>query len=274
MKKDMLSRFEYLETRLYWGGGITARELGEACGLTRQNAQGVIAEYRRRHPGNMTFSGSLKRQIASEVFTPHYINPNPGPFLDYQRGAAMMAFYRDQEDWGGLPFHDIDRLLRPRLSTEPVREVITGLQQKQAVSIYYHAKTGTRMRDISPNQLIFASNRYHIRAYCHYTEKFLDFVLSRIVYAESTRTEWISSHEDSEWNTYVKLFFKPNEQLPAEAKDALLLDFPLDKHGLFMIPCRQALEFYVVREMLTVDMRYGCSRWARELSGKHSTGKS
>ena len=267
MKKDTLSRFEYLETKLYWGGGITARELGEACGLTRQNAQGVIAEYRRRHPGNITFNSSLKRQTASETFTPNYINPNPGPFLDYQRGATMMAFYRDQEDWGGLPFHDVDRLLRPQLPTQPVREVIAGLQQKQAVTIYYHAKTGARMRDISPNQLIFAGNRYHVRAYCHYTKKFLDFVLSRIVHAESTQTEWVSSHDDTEWNTYVTIFFKPNEQLPSEAKDALLRDFPLNDCGSFVIRCRQALEFYVLREMLNLDTKYGCSRWIREKLG-------
>jgi hypothetical protein len=91
MKKDTLNRFAYIETRLYWGGGLTAGELAQACDLTRQNAQGVIKAYRDKHPGNIAFDTSLKRQVAGEHFEPNYISPSPGPFRNRLVPSAKIS---------------------------------------------------------------------------------------------------------------------------------------------------------------------------------------
>jgi len=263
MKCDTLERFAFIETQLLWGGGLTARELGEACGLARQNAQNVIADYRRRHPENIRTSRKQKRQVATEHFTPHYINPDPGAFLDYQRARAMVEYFRDGESGGGLPFHDVDRLLRPTLHLNPVQTVMTGLRQRRVVTIYYYAKTGARMREISPNTLIFASNRYHIRAYCHLMKKHLDFVVPRITYAElpETDTEWTSDRDDPEWHTWMRLSFRPNPALPEEVVDALCLDHGIVGKEAWEIRCRQALALYVKRELLGVDDERGIPLW-------------
>jgi hypothetical protein len=61
MKLDTQSRFAFIETRLYWGEGVTARELAEVFGFARQTAQGVIEDYRRRHPEAIVFDASRKR---------------------------------------------------------------------------------------------------------------------------------------------------------------------------------------------------------------------
>ncbi len=92
MKKDMLSRFAYIETRLYWSDGLTAGNLAKAFRLARQNAQGVIADYRRRHPDNMFFDAKRKRQVMTPTFSPHYISTSPAAFLPYQRGVAMSSY--------------------------------------------------------------------------------------------------------------------------------------------------------------------------------------
>lgn len=86
-------------------------------------------------------------------------------------------------------------------------------------------------------------------------------MLSRIVQAEPSTTEWVSSLEDKDWNTFINLCFKPNAQLPAEVQQALQCDFPFDEQGTFTIRCRRALAFYVKRELLTVDSRYGAPLW-------------
>ncbi len=169
MKSDIYSRFAFIETRLYWGDGFTARELAEAFGLTRQTAQGVIDEYRHRHPGAIVFDASRKRQVAGADFRPCYVRSSAGEFLDYLRGQAMIAYYREEKDWSGLPFHDVDRLLRPYLQSEPIRQMMSALNAQRAITIYYQSKRSAQMRDFSPNQLIFAGNRYHVRGYCHST---------------------------------------------------------------------------------------------------------
>lgn len=261
MKNDMLERFAYLETQLYWGGGITAGELAHAFGLVRQTAQGVIDHYRRLHPASMKFCPSRKRHIAQPNFEPHYIRPGAGEFLDYLRGEAMSAHYRDIEDWSSFSLHDADRLLRPNLRREPVHTVLSALRNQCVVTIEYQSKFRILTRDFSPNHLIFAENRYHVRGYCHVANQFLDFVLSRIVHAELSPDEWFSSYDDEEWNRIVELRFKPNPQLPDEARRALSWDHPMNSDGCWVIGCRQAMAYYVRRELLVKDSQYDCPRW-------------
>lgn len=261
MKNDIKSRFAYIETQLLWGGGITARELGEALGLARQNAQGVIAAYRDKHPGNMVVDRRAKRQMASENFQPHYISADPGAFLDYQRAVTMSGYFKQGDEGVDLPFHDVDRLLRPQLPPNPVQIVIAALRRQQVVTIYYHAKTGARMRDISPNSLIFAGNRYHLRAYCHLMKQHLDFVLSRVTHAEPSEDEWVSSHDDAGWQIWLNLVFEPDPGLPEEAASAMRHDHGLGMGETHHIHCRKALAFYVKRELTAVDAELGRPRW-------------
>lgn len=88
------------------------------------------------------------------------------------------------------------------------------------------------LRIISPNQLVFVNNRYHIRAYCHFKEIYLDFVISNIILAEFADDEWISSEEDVEWNTFVSVKLSPNPELPKDTQNALLKRFEIEKKGV------------------------------------------
>lgn len=261
MKNDTLERFAYLETQLYWGGGITAGELGQAFNLARQTAQGVIDRYRRLHPESMEFCPNKKRHVARSGFEPHYVRRGAGEFLDYLRGEEMVAHYRDIEGWSSLSLHDADRLLRPKLRREPIHIVLSALRKQRVVTIEYQSRFRILTREFSPNHLIFADNRYHVRGYCHVTQEFLDFVLSRIVHAEPSSTEWFSSHDDEGWNRIIELRFRVNPQLPEEARQALSWDHPMNSDGCWVITCRQAMAYYVRRELLARDGQYDCSRW-------------
>ncbi len=261
MKHDTINRFALIETMLLWGDGLTARELGDICGLARQNAQAVISTYRERHPDDIRTDRKLKRQVAADSFKPHYINKEAGAFLDYQRALSLMGYFKDGNEDVTLPFHDVDRLLRHKLYHEPARAVIAGIRRHETVAIYYHAKSGARMRIISPNTMIFAGNRYHLRAYCHLKEGYLDFVISRIVFAEAAKAQWVSSHDDTAWNTRIMLRFEPEPKLSADVANALRIDYGIDKGETFNIRCRKALGFYVKRELLAVDDLLKSSRW-------------
>jgi len=265
MNHDTKTRFAFIETCLLWGSGLTANQLAQAFGIARQNAQQVISRYRQQHPGNIRLQS--RKQVATTCFEPYYIRRNAREFLDYLRGQAMMAYYLDTSDWVDLPFYDVDHLLRGRLKDSVVRQVLTALREQQVINVYYQAKTSARMRDFSPNQLIFAGNRYHVRGFCHLTERYLDFVLSRITHAETTRCEWVSSANDPGWQTYVELRFKPNPALPSEAIEALKIDFETDPQGIHHVKCRRALQGYIVREMLAPDPQFSTTRWVEV---KHS----
>ncbi len=256
-------RFEFIETRLFWGDGLTAGDLAEAFGITRQSAQSAIEDYRRRHPRQMKYDPKRKRHVPESSFTPNYIRKAPVRFLDYLRGQTLAGFYREERGWSDIELTDVDRLLRPDLPVEPIRTVLTALLQKQVVHIDYRSKNrdSATTRSISPNHLVFADDRYHLRAYCHHQEVFLDFVLSRISRAEITDAEWVSSVEDHGWNTFVTLCFRPNPGLPEEARDAILKHYETGESGCWRITCREAIAYYIKRKLLSSDNKFGMGLW-------------
>lgn len=259
----MIRRFAYIETCLYWSGGITAGQLGKTFGIARQNAQASIEAYRRENPGNMVYNRSTRRHEASRSFTPQHINQEPRHYLNYLRGNSLTNHFWEDEDWGHLPVEDVDALFRPYLDVQITRKVVSAIQDQQALQLYYHTKAGGfENLTIAPNHLVYASSRYHVRAYCYDRNRFIDLVLSRMLEAEISHEDWVSSDEDHDWHTFVEFCFMPNPELPESLKQTLLLDFRLE-NSIYVIPARKALAGYILREMERLDWRYNIPLWIR-----------
>lgn len=259
MKYDMSERFTYIETMLYWGGGVTAGQLAAAFGLQRQTAQTVIDAYRQQYPEALCFDASARRQVASTRFVPQHIRPDSLAFLNYLRAQAMSAYYRQSDDWLDIPFEDADYLLRPRLDTPVVQTVISALRNKQSLWISYQSRTtGWGSREIAPHRLVFADNRYHVRAYCYLRQRYADFVLSRMREIRlGAREHWVSDYADHAWHQRVTLELVPNPALTAAAQQALRFDHGLadvddnsDKPKVWSICTRAALVNYLERELI------------------------
>ncbi len=260
MNRDTSRRFAYIETCLYWGVGITARQLGETFEIARPNAQASITAYRELHPNNLRYNGSLKRHEASDTFEAHYISDKPELYLNYLRGNHLTSKFWKDEDWSELPIHDVDTLFRPHLQSDITQTVVSAIQTQQALHLYYHAKAKTHYLTVAPNQLVYASRRYHVRAYSYDANKYIDLVLSRILEADISTEDWVSSAEDKEWHTYVDLHFKPNPELPEQLRNTLLFDFRLEG-DVYTITVRKALQAYVLREMERLDWQHKIPLW-------------
>ncbi|MCP4122424.1 MAG: WYL domain-containing protein [Bacteroidetes bacterium] len=271
MKLDMYhERFEYIETRLYWGEGVTANELADTFGISRQAAQNTIGVYRSNYPGQMEYKATERKHRASDHFTPRLIRTkNPLLFLDYLRGHSLSKYYREERSWSDLDIFDADRYLSPKnMPLDPVKTVVSCLIHHHAVMIDYRMKDmkpgATGCRVISPNHIVHADDRYHLRAYCHSRNYFLDFVLSRIIYAEKAEdVGWVSSSEDNGWNEKVRLRFKPNPNLRKSTQYAVLKHYDSEEEGVRIINCKEALKIYIERKLLAYDPKYGMPLWIR-----------
>jgi hypothetical protein len=261
MKRETYRRFAYIETCLYWGRGITAGQLGKTFQIARQNAQNTIEAYRQLHPDNMIYDASEKKHIATDNFSRNYISLEPRHYLDYLRGNWLANRYWEDEEWEGVEIHDVDATFRPHLDTNCVCKVVSAIQSQQTLKLYYHAKAGGfEDLTVAPNHLAYASKRYHLRAYCFEYSKFIDLVLSRIIEAEISHEDWVSSEEDHQWNTYTKLHFIPNPTLPEQTQQTLLLDYRLS-NDTYIVSTRMALKGYVLREMERLDWKYKIPLW-------------
>lgn len=261
----LTERFAYIETELFWGDGLTAGQLARTFKVTRQMAQKTIDQYREQYPGRMRYDASSKRHEATESFKPNFIRTSPLAFLDYLRGQALVGFYRDEQDWSDLAVTDVDRLLRPDLPLDIIRRVLAALRCQKSVVIDYRKKDlepgSISMRVISPNHLVFADGRYHLRAYCHLKKRYLDFVVSRIAYAEESREDWVPSDYDKEWNEFTILRLKPNPSLPVSVQAAIFRGFEKGECGFRIIKCRKALVYYISRKLVSEDPSYGMPLW-------------
>ncbi|MEZ5592728.1 MAG: WYL domain-containing protein [Gammaproteobacteria bacterium] len=182
--------------------------------------------------------------------------------MNYLRGNSLSNQFWEDEEWSDLIIEDADTLFRPYLETTIVRKVVSAIQTQQALHLYYHAKTGIQRLSIAPNHLVYASQRYHLRAYCYDWHKHIDLVLSRILEAEFSSEDWVSSEEDEDWNNYITLKFSPNPALPTEMQETLLLDFRL-RNNVYSLTVRKALKAYILREMERLDWRYKIPLWVR-----------
>lgn len=271
MKNDRSRLFAYLETRLYWGEGVTANMLGHAFGLARQNAQKVISEYSRQFPHNIQYDKSKKMQKMGVNFQPHYIRIEPERYLDYLRGVDAVSRYWAETEWNEVMFEDVDRQIRPSQNTEIVRTVLSAIQNEHVISIFYQSKFSAQLREISPHHLVYAGRRYHVRAYCHLLNIYLDFVLPRILQVEISTTLWVSYQEDTEWNQWTTMTFEINPDLPEHVIRTLQLDHSLGTETIRTIKTRQAMIAYIRREMERVDWKEKKRLWLESPDNLHNT---
>lgn len=260
MNRDTFRRFAYIETCLYWGEGITASHLARTFEITRQNAQKCLDAYRILHPEQMIYQPSLKRHIATHHFQVNYINNKPEIYLDYLRGNQLAAYYWAEDEWTDLPIYDVDRLFRTYLDSTYIKQVLHAIRKQMTLTIHYQSKSHNYQLTVSPNRLVYASRRYHIRAYCHDWERYVDVVFSRLLEVSEGFEAWVSDAEDHEWHTPLKLSFIPNPDLPQQLRQTLLADYHLAE-GMHTITTCKALKPYVLREMERIDWKHHIKLW-------------
>lgn len=260
-------RFAFIETCLYWGMGVTAKYLGEVFGIARPNAQRILKSYKAIDPETIIYDAKLKKSLAGQGFEAKYISMDSRRYLDYLRGSTFADHYWEADDWvesEAIKVIDSSHYIKPNFDEVSIKNIINAIQYKKAVSVYYFSKNMTQYLLISPLHLVYASGRYHIRAFSHDTEFFLDLVLSRIRGAEFVEdVNWQSKKNDDEWDSFTDLCFLPNPELPQQVIEAIHHDYSL-VDGIYKIQrVRRALALYVEREMLRVDFQYSIPLWKR-----------
>jgi predicted DNA-binding transcriptional regulator YafY len=267
---SLLQRLSFIETRLAWTGAVHAGEVAEYFHVTRQTAQGFINAYRKAYPGQMTYDPKRKRHVRTTAFVQQVTKKETLRFLDFIRGQALVGKYWVDENVSEVPIIDVDRLARPELSKDIVQTILTGLTDHKRVSIRYQSKVTDPLaisyRMISPNHLVHADNRYHVRAFYHKNNVYRDFVLSRIHSAElqsseKPDSEWVSGEDDTDWATQVTLKFTPHPKLNLAQRQAVTEGYRLDADNCYQIQTNRAQAFYVKRKMLMLDLKINLPRW-------------
>ena len=243
------------------GGGFSANQIAEEFSVTRQTAQGIISDYRKRHPNNLYYDNSNKRQVKTNSFRPFYIQDRSDAFLDYLLGQSLVEQYMGNSPVNELLITDLNSILRRNLREQVVQSLILALQTQQTLAVLYQTNGSRIKREISPNHLFLTGNRYIMRGYCHNRRGYFDFHLTRMRSTDPTDTTWISDNNDDEWHRQCELTFVPNPDLPTDLQQAIASDYDMDEDGKLRILCREALSLHVEREMSEINHEYNMNKW-------------
>jgi len=109
-------------------------------------------------------------------------------------------------------------------------------------------------RMISPHTLVYTGFRWHVRAYCHQSKQFKDFLLSRIdrtpvVVAIDT----VDPAQDQQWHEEIMLTLMPNPKLNESQK--ALAHYTLQRYqaAITLAEAEDALKYPLVLQLLDIE---------------------
>src|SRR5262249_46926235 len=156
--------------------------------------------------------------------------PNARLYLANLRLIADDVLTEDELPASWLPPFAALPSLRRRIDTDTLREVLAAIQTSSAVHMQYQSlsRPEPAWRWITPHALVFDGRRWHVRAWCHQREEFLDFLFGRMLKIDERRPDIIDPEDDLEWQLQVTARLEPHPELEEGQRRVIELDYGVE----------------------------------------------
>lgn len=240
-------RLEFVEFRVYWEGGVNRGEIVEKFGVSVPQASSDLSLYQQLAPSNLIYDSSLKRYVAAAGFQPQFLSPNGGRYLS-QVGAVADGDLGLGDTWISAE-PDVDAMIIPQGKNSPgiLRDLLASIRARQSLEVEYQSFNAVRpdklWRRITPHAFGFDGVRWHVRAFCHLSATFKDFVLARCTGVRERGAAGAASTDDTYWNRRFNVVLAPNPGLSESQQSTVAHDYGMSE-GRFVLPVRMAMLFY------------------------------
>ncbi len=238
-------RLEFIEFRLLWEGRLNRSDLMEFFGISLPQSSLDLARYIESAPENIYYDRGEKAYFPSACFKPVMTSVGSMAYLDLLTLPEPQANFIGWRPDVGLVSHP-----NRRVGASVLRQVLFAIRNRQMVQIEYQSMNRPRstVRAISPHAIGYDGFRWHTRAYCHEHNSFRDFVFARILKIKHVEQSSIDPKNDEAWERLLNLVLAPHPDLTAGQRRAVELDYGM-KQGRIVLRTRQALAFYVLRQL-------------------------
>ena len=245
-------RLKFIEFRLFWEGRINRGDLVDHFGISVPQASLDIASYLETAPENVSYDKQRKAYFASDTFAPVLTDPKAGDYLSQLEMARAEdgSPVSHQSFVGTPPSFDIAQTPERMVNAKVFRAILRAIREKQDLQIEYQSLTRPKptWRWVAPHAIASDGFRWHVRAYCHDREKFLDFIFGRIIQLGSVRQSEVDSSSDDGWHTMMELTIGPHQSLDEAHKRAIELDYAMID-GTATLRMRKALVPYMKKRL-------------------------
>ena len=234
LRWNVRRRLRLIELRLYWEGKINRSDLVEFFGISVPQASQDLALYQSLAEGNLVYDKTERSYVAAPEFKPMFSDPRADGYLAQLRSLGMGAL-EPGESWIGSPpsFAGTPRIRRT-YDRETLRRLLHAIRQKLLIRARYasFSEDAPATRVLAPHALGFDGQRWHIRAFCHRSMGFRDFVIGRLSHVTLDGHSPVEPDWDVEWSRPVTLVLKPNPRLPERMRDAIERDHRMSDGAL------------------------------------------
>ena len=252
LKWGVERRPEFIEFRLFWEGGVNRSDIIEMFDVSVPQASKDLTLYQERAPNNALYDKSAKRYVASEHFEPHFLKPDPDGYLSRLRSVAEGLIDLSESWITQVPDTDIALTPRRDIDASVLRTVLSAVRDHRSVDIHYQSMSKDRpdpiWRRITPHAFGYDGFRWHVRGYCHVTDKFKDFLLPRVLGIGTLGEPGATADQDALWQERFGVEIGPHPDLTASQKAVVAKDYGMVK-GSAVLTVRYAMLFYVLKRL-------------------------
>jgi hypothetical protein len=252
-------RLEFIEFRLFWHGDVSRGDLTSYFGVSVPQASNDLALYKELAEENIRYDTSRKRYVPTQEFQPKFMKPNADNYLT-QLKAISDGVIGMADTWiADAPAFDALPIPSRRIDPYKLRILLKGVREHRSIEIYYQSMNPARQeaiwRRITPHAFSHDGFRWHVRAFCHETHKFKDFIISRCRDLRDEGEPGAAPADDIQWHSFFDVVLEPNPDLTESQRRTIALDYNMPD-GRATIPVRCALLYYFEKRLrLDVDAR-------------------
>lgn len=252
LKWGVERRLEFIEFRLFWEGGVNRSDIIDTFDVSVPQASKDLTLYQERAPNNAVYDKSAKRYVASDQFEPHFLKPDPDGYLSRLRSVAEGLIDLSESWITQVPDTDIALTPRRDIDAAVLRTVLGAVRDHRSVDIHYQSMSKDRpdpiWRRITPHAFGYDGFRWHVRAYCHVTDKFKDFLLPRILGIGALGEGGSDALNDALWQERFGVEIGPHPELTPSQKAVIAKDYGMEG-GSAVLTVRYAMLFYVLKRL-------------------------
>lgn len=252
LKWGVERRLEFIEFRLFWEGGVNRSDIIDMFDVSVPQASKDLTLYQERAPHNAIYDKSAKRYVASDHFEPHFLKPDPDGYLSRLRSVAEGLIDLSESWITQVPDTDIALTPRRDIDAAVLRTVLGAVRDHRSVDIHYQSMSKDRpdpiWRRITPHAFGYDGFRWHVRAYCHVTDKFKDFLLPRILGIGLLGEGGSDALHDALWQERFGVEIGPHPDLTPSQKTVVAKDYGMEG-GSAVLTVRYAMLFYVLKRL-------------------------
>ncbi|WP_343674926.1 WYL domain-containing protein [Paraburkholderia heleia] len=245
-------RLEFIEFRVFWEGGVNRGEIVDKFGVSIPQASADMTLYQGMAPDNLVYDSSQKRYVAGPAFSPRFLAPDAERYLS-QVGGVVDGTLGVGDTWMSAE-PDVDAMLIPqgKIAADVLRKLLAAIRSAQSVEVEYQSfsvqRPGKIWRRITPHAFGFNGVRWHVRAFCHISHGFRDFVLSRCGDTRDGGPAGAVPSGDEYWQRRFDVILVPHPELSESQRKAVAHDYDMTD-GRLVLSVRMAMLFYFNKRM-------------------------